>query len=625
MRPSSLPALVLPLLLAIPVAESQWVSAMIVARMADAGIGLENVRAVPSQVEAGKTVSLCCAVLNLSSSNSLTVKTTSRFEIYMGTTLVENLAMLENSLSVAPGGSVDISRSWSTAGRSVGTYRFLAVVEGESAGIPLTASGENSFTIVSVGDFYLNLDPPSGQGAPGSTVSSTVYVRAIGTFTESVSLSLSGIPGGVSASLSQTSGIPPFSSILSLALSSSAMPGTYPITVRGTSATKMRENIFTLTVRAPENLPVTLPPENVPRKATRMLLFLHPLLVEVVPRVPYSIRFGLHNPDNVGIENVFLSQEGIEGATLTPARLGLPAREKGFFTLGFTLPPETPEGLRTVTVSAFAPYENLLASRAFYLRVKQDRRPWVNRAVELDRLENKTIVTLTLQNGDRPLTQALIREFIPPALIEDLSQVQFEVAPSRVYPENRIVEWAIRRVRARERKTFTYWIPRLPPPEFDVTNWFLAGLILPRVEPFGLRAWAENFTPGEGARIWVTVFNYTEDNISVSVTLKLPEGFYIMGEGSKTVGLGPRENVTVNFLCMAHKTVRPGTYKGKAVGTGEERTVEAEFDMLVLSPPPFPWHLLILPFLGAVVAALLIMLLRRERKRARGRRFRIRI
>jgi hypothetical protein len=398
--------------------------------------------------------------------------------------------------------------------------------------------------------------------------------------------------------------------------------------VRGTTATKIRENTFTLTILAPENVPppenvprenLLFPVENVPRKATQMLLFLHPLLLEAVPGVPYSLRFGLHNPDNIGIENVFLSQEGIDNATLVPARLSLPALSKALFTLNFTLPPETPEGIRTVTVSAFAPYENLLVSRSFYLRVKPDRRPWVNRAVEVDRLENKTIVTLTLQNGDTPLSQVLIRELIPPALVEDLSEVQFEVAPSRVYPENRIVEWTMRRVRAGEKKTLTYWVPRLPPPEFDVTNWFLAGFILPQVEPFGLRAWAENFVPGESARIWVTVFNYTEDSISVSVTLKLPEGFYMMGEGSRTVGLGPRENVTVNFLCMAHKTVRPGTYKGKAVGTGEERTIEAEFDMLVLSPPPFPWHLLILPLLGAVVATLLIMLLRRERKRGRRR------
>lgn len=584
---------------------------------------LENVRAIPSQVEAGKTLSFYCDVANLSTSYFLDIRETSRFEIYAGMTLIENLLLGFPLQNIAPGGTVSITKSWSTVGKSPGNYRFVAVIEGESAGYSLTVRAENTFTILPpAGDFYLYLDPSSAQVTVGGTVSSTVYVRTIGTFTETVNLTLSDVPAGVSGTLSPTSGTPPFSSTLSLSVSSTASPGTYYIVVRGTTATKIRENTFTLTILVPENVPpenVPAPVENVPRKATRMLLFLHSLLFEAVPGVPYSLRFGLYNPDNIGIENVFLSQEGIDNATLVPSKLSLPALSKALFTLNFTLPLETPEGMRTVTVSAFAPYENLLVSRPFYLRVKPDRRPWVNRAVEVDKLENKTIVTLTLQNGDTPLSQVLIREFIPPALVENLSEVQFEVAPSRVYPENRIVEWTMRRVRAGERRALTYWVPRLPPPEFDVTNWFLAGFILPQVEPFGLRAWAENFVPGESARIWVTVFNYTEDSISVSVTLKLPEGFYVMGEGSRTVGLGPRENATINFLCMAHKTVRPGTYKGKAVGTGEERTIEAEFDMLVLSPPPFPWHLLILPLLGAVVAALLIMLLRRERKRGRRR------
>jgi len=588
----------------------------------DVAMKLENVSAVPSQVEAGKTVSFGCAVANLSGTYYLTIGNTSRFEVYRGTTLVETLRMLESPLDVPPGGSASLAKFWSTGTNPAGDYRVRAVIEAESAGYPLTAWAENTFTILAAADFYLYLDPSSGQAAPGGSLSSTVHVEAVGTFTGTVTLSLSGVPGGVTSSLSQASGVPPFSSLLSLSISATATPGTYPITVRGTGDTRIRENVYTLTVLPPENLPPeNVPPENrPPPKATRMMLFLHPLLVEVVPGVPYSLRFGLYNPDNVGIENVLLSQEGIENATLLPSRLALPALAKGLFTLNFTLPPETPEGMRTVTVSAFAPYENLLVSCAFYLRVKPDRRPWVNRAVEVNRLENKTGVTLTLQNGDTPLFQVVIDEYIPPALTDNLAEIEFEAPPpSRVYPENRVVEWVLRSVRSGERRTLRYWVPRLPSPELDLPNWFLAGLTLPAAEPFGLTARAENFLPGESARVWVTVLNYTDDNLTVSVTLRLPDGFYFMGEGTKEVKLGPRENAEISFLCLAHKTVRPGTYRGRAAGTGAERTIETEFDLVVLAPPPFPWHLLLFPLLAGVAGALLFILLRRERKRGRRR------
>jgi len=329
------------LLLLLQVVEAQQeVAAIVWASVSDVGMKLENVRAVPSEVEAGKTLSFYCDVTNLSTSYFLNIRETSRFEIYAGVTLIENLLLGTPLQNIAPGGTVSITKSWSTVGKAPGNYRFVAVIEGESAGYSLTVRAENTFTILAAADFYLSLNPPSAQVTVGGTVSSTVYVRAIGTFTETVSLTLSDVPAGVSGTLSPTSGTPPFSSTLSLSVSSTASPGTYYIVVRGTTATKIRENTFTLTILAPENVPppenvprenLLFPVENVPRKATQMLLFLHPLLLEAVPGVPYSLRFGLHNPDNIGIENVFLSQEGIDNATLVPARLSLPALSKAPF------------------------------------------------------------------------------------------------------------------------------------------------------------------------------------------------------------------------------------------------------------------------------------------------------
>ena len=64
---------------------------------------------------------------------------------------------------------------------------------------------------------------------------------------EPVSLSISGLPAGVTSTFTPGSGTPTFSSILTLA-ATNAVKGTYPIKIKGTSNTLSKEYSFNLVV-----------------------------------------------------------------------------------------------------------------------------------------------------------------------------------------------------------------------------------------------------------------------------------------------------------------------------------------------------------------------------------------
>ncbi|ONI90946.1 hypothetical protein ALI22I_11000 [Saccharothrix sp. ALI-22-I] len=97
-------------------------------------------------------------------------------------------------------------------------------------------------------DFSLSVSPTSGAVNPGGSVTATIGTTVAGGTAESVSLSASGLPTGVTASFSPASVTAGGSSTVTLASSASTPPGTYPITITGTAPSTTRTGTYTLTV-----------------------------------------------------------------------------------------------------------------------------------------------------------------------------------------------------------------------------------------------------------------------------------------------------------------------------------------------------------------------------------------
>lgn len=96
-------------------------------------------------------------------------------------------------------------------------------------------------------DFSLGTSPSAGTAAPGGSTSATVNTQTVSGAAQTVALSVSGAPAGVSATLSPTSVQSGSSSTLSVQVGASTVPGTYTLTVTGTG-TVSHSTTYTLTV-----------------------------------------------------------------------------------------------------------------------------------------------------------------------------------------------------------------------------------------------------------------------------------------------------------------------------------------------------------------------------------------
>jgi|GEM_PF-659626 len=96
--------------------------------------------------------------------------------------------------------------------------------------------------------FSVALNPTTGSGAPGSTVSYSVGTTQVGTTGATVALSVSGLPSGVTGAFSPASVSAGASSTLTLTLSSSAAAATTSFTVKGTSGSESHTATGQLTV-----------------------------------------------------------------------------------------------------------------------------------------------------------------------------------------------------------------------------------------------------------------------------------------------------------------------------------------------------------------------------------------
>ncbi|MER6517822.1 M28 family peptidase [Streptomyces sp. NPDC060334] len=96
-------------------------------------------------------------------------------------------------------------------------------------------------------DFSLATSPAAGSANPGGSVTSTVNTTTVSGAAQTVALSVSGAPSGVSATLSPTSVQSGQSSTLSVQVGAGTAQGTYTLTVTGTGTTS-HSTTYTLTV-----------------------------------------------------------------------------------------------------------------------------------------------------------------------------------------------------------------------------------------------------------------------------------------------------------------------------------------------------------------------------------------
>lgn len=116
----------------------------------------------------------------------------------------------------------------------------------DAIGVP-AQSGDPTCTPSGNNDFTMSLDPASGSVKPGNSVTATVRTSVSSGSAQTVNLTASGLPSGVTASFSPSSVQSGASSTMTVSASSNAVPGAYTFTVKG-DGTLSHTAQYTLTV-----------------------------------------------------------------------------------------------------------------------------------------------------------------------------------------------------------------------------------------------------------------------------------------------------------------------------------------------------------------------------------------
>ncbi len=152
-----------------------------------------------------------------------------------------------NPSSVTAGNSSTLTLT--VGGATAGTYSLTITGTAPSAthSIPLSLT----VTAPVTNDFSISASPASLSVAQGALGTSTINTTLVSGSAESVSLSINGLPGGVTAAFNPSSVTAGTSATLTLTVGSGAATGTYPLTVTGTATSATHSTTLSLTVTAP--------------------------------------------------------------------------------------------------------------------------------------------------------------------------------------------------------------------------------------------------------------------------------------------------------------------------------------------------------------------------------------
>ncbi|MET8699500.1 glycosyl hydrolase family 18 protein [Kitasatospora sp. NPDC004723] len=130
-----------------------------------------------------------------------------------------------------------------------GTYPLTVTGKATATGSVHTATYTLTVSGTQPGnDFSVGVNPAAGSVAAGSSASATVNTGVVSGSAQSVALSVSGAPAGVTATVNPGSVLAGTPATLTVNTAATTVPGTYPLTVTGTAASGSHTATYTLTV-----------------------------------------------------------------------------------------------------------------------------------------------------------------------------------------------------------------------------------------------------------------------------------------------------------------------------------------------------------------------------------------
>ena len=212
-----------------------------------------NARMMKGYLDTGNTMTTTVSVSGLPS-------TTNGYNVYVyadgdngtatrtGVYTISGTGITTSSISLTDAASTNFSGTFTQANNSAGNYVVFTInataftisaTPGASTDV-FPRAPVNGIQIVPLGaptpDFALSVTPSSQTVNPGGSSSYTVSVGALDGFSDSVNLSVSGLPTGATATFSPTSPAAGSSSLLTVTTTTSTPAGSFTFTITGTDS-----------------------------------------------------------------------------------------------------------------------------------------------------------------------------------------------------------------------------------------------------------------------------------------------------------------------------------------------------------------------------------------------------
>ncbi|HZY62994.1 MAG TPA: Ig-like domain repeat protein, partial [Edaphobacter sp.] len=184
------------------------------------------------------------------------VHTVPDIDAYNLTTGADDLTMTSSDPNVAVGNDVDSMYGIRAYQTSTGDYLISKDNYNENSIVI------HKMTVASTPDFTVSATPSSQTVMQGSSTTYTTAIGALNGFTDTVNLSMTGLPAGAMASFSPASITTSGNSTLTISTASTTPPGTYTLTITGATSTLSRTATVMLVVPGPPDFNLSASPSS---------------------------------------------------------------------------------------------------------------------------------------------------------------------------------------------------------------------------------------------------------------------------------------------------------------------------------------------------------------------------